>query len=48
MDLIGVPVRITVGKMASENKVEVKLRTEIEFKLVDLGELDSVIEELLK
>ena len=48
MDLIGIPVRITVGKMITENKVEVKLRTEKEFKLVDLNELDSVIEELLK
>ena len=38
MDLIGVPVRITVGKLAGEGKVEYKLRTEQEAETLDAQE----------
>ena len=38
MDLIGVPVRITVGKLAGEGKVEYKLRTEQEAETLEAQE----------
>lgn len=38
-DLIGIPIRITVGKHASENKVEFKRRTSTETKLFDINEI---------
>lgn len=45
MDLIGIPIRITVGKKASENIVEFKLRNENEFKEVNV---DNILEEIEK
>ena len=45
MDLIGIPIRITVGKKVNEGKVEFKLRNESES--IDL-DINSVIEEVLK
>ena len=33
-DLIGIPVRITVGKMAGEGKVEYKLRRESDMEVL--------------
>jgi len=39
MDLIGIPIRITVGKAILENKVEFKLRTESESTLVELNDI---------
>lgn len=43
MDLIGIPIRITVGKKLAENKVELKLRREDTSKDVDV---ENVIEEI--
>ena len=43
MDLIGIPVRITVGKKVNENMVEFKLRKESEIELV---EINNVIEKV--
>ena len=43
MDLIGIPVRITVGKKINENMVEFKLRKESEIELVDIN---NVIEKI--
>ena len=43
MDLIGIPIRITVGKKLAENKVELKLRKEGTSKDVDV---ENVIEEI--
>ena len=43
MDLIGIPIRITVGKKLAENKVELKLRKEDTSKDVDV---ENVIEEI--
>ena len=39
MELIGIPIRITVGKKIAENKVELKLRTENESQVIDLEEV---------
>ncbi len=38
-DLIGCPVRLTIGSKTPEGKVEMKLRSEKEFRLVDASEL---------
>lgn len=43
MDLIGIPIRITVGKKLTENKVELKLRKEDVSKDIDV---ENVIEEI--
>jgi len=45
MDLIGIPIRVTIGKKINENQVELKLRKETDFKLV---EINNLIEEILK
>lgn len=39
MDLIGIPVRITVGKKVEQNQVEIKKRTEEQSKDVDISEI---------
>lgn len=43
MDLIGIPIRITVGKKVEDNKVEFKMRNSEEVKEI---EINSVIEEI--
>ncbi|MBR1802781.1 MAG: proline--tRNA ligase [Clostridia bacterium] len=43
MDLIGIPIRITVGKKVEENEVELKRRNETTIKNVSI---DSVIDEI--
>ena len=48
MDLIGVPVRITVGKLAGEGKVEYKLRTAQEAETLDAQEAIAKALELIK
>jgi prolyl-tRNA synthetase len=48
MDLIGVPVRITVGKLAGEGKVEYKLRTAQEAETLDAQEAVAKALELIK
>ncbi len=42
-DLIGCPVRISIGGKTPEGKVEFKLRSEKEFRLVDESELVALI-----
>lgn len=42
-DLIGLPVRVMVGKKASEGIVEVKRRDNSESKEVHIDELDEVL-----
>ncbi len=44
MDLIGIPIRITVGKKIIDNQVELKLRNKIDNELV---EIDNIIDEVL-
>ena len=46
LDLIGIPMRITVGKKISEGKVEFKLRREAENEIVEISSvIDKVKEE---
>jgi len=45
-DLIGFPIRITLGKYLKENKVEVRLRRSGETRIVPLNELELELEVL--
>lgn len=45
MDLIGIPIRITVGKYAKDNQVEWKLRTEENSQVIHM---DQVLKEIEK
>ncbi len=45
-DLIGLPIRITLGKYLKENKVEVRLRRSGETRIVPLNELELTLEAL--
>jgi len=47
-DLIGLPIRITVGKKASEGIVELKVRKTGDMHEVHVDELQTKIEEILK
>jgi prolyl-tRNA synthetase len=48
-DLIGIPMRVVIGKKVSENKVEFKLRVSNEVELIDIGSvIDRVKEEFQK
>ena len=47
MDLIGIPIRITVGNKVEENIVELKLRNGNEIKDVNIDEIYGYINELL-
>lgn len=48
MDLIGIPMRITVGKAAAEGNVEFKLRTEGQFELLTYQQAIDRVKELSK
>jgi len=48
MDLIGIPLRITVGKAIENGEVEYKLRNEKEVSLVKIEDLVSTVESYLK
>ena len=48
MDLIGIPVRITVGKKVEEGQVELKERRKAEPELVEIPAVIERIKELLK
>jgi prolyl-tRNA synthetase len=48
MDLIGIPVRVTIGKKFADGNVELKLRTEDSATDVSINEIESKIEELVK
>ncbi len=47
MDLIGIPIRITVGKKVSDGMVEWKLRSETEFYDVSIDEVVSKIQNFI-
>lgn len=47
MDLIGIPIRITIGKKYPDGLVELKLRNEKEIALVEIDELISKIKEII-
>jgi prolyl-tRNA synthetase len=46
-DLIGIPLRITVGKKAAEREVEFKLRREADFSLMDADEAFNKAMEII-
>jgi len=46
-DLIGIPIRITVGKKVNENKVEIKLRNQDNDEEIDIDNIISKIKELI-
>ena len=48
MDLIGIPIRITVGKKIEDNKVELKLRKEKENIDIDLKDVYENISNIIK
>lgn len=48
LDLIGIPIRITIGKKLSENKVEIKLRNSSESKDIEVDKVLSYIKDLIK
>jgi prolyl-tRNA synthetase len=48
LDLIGIPMRITVGKKISEGKVEFKLRSEAENEVVEINSVIDKIKEEFK
>ena len=52
MDLIGIPVRITIGKKINDNIVEIKLRNAEESKECKsediINEVQNIIKELMK
>jgi prolyl-tRNA synthetase len=46
LDLIGIPIRITVGKKSAEGKIEFKLRNEIDNEILEISSIiDRVREE---
>ncbi len=47
MDLIGIPIRITVGKKINENMVEVKLRNQNEAKDLNAGDVVEFIKDII-
>ncbi len=48
MELIGIPLRLTVGKLVSENKVEWRERTSTENQNVDIEEVVNKVEKYVK
>lgn len=48
LDLVGVPVRITVGKAITDNKVELKLRNSDNIELIDINSIIDKIDTILK
>ena len=48
MDLIGIPIRVTIGKSFNDGKVEIKLRNEKDFKETNKDELIEELKKLVK
>ncbi len=48
MDLIGIPLRITVGKKISDNIVEVKERTKIDFTEIKIDDVVNFVNNYIK
>ncbi len=47
-DLIGLPIRVTVGKKATDGILEVKLRNSNEVLEIEKSDLQATIAQLLK
>ena len=48
MDLIGIPIRVTIGKSFNDGKAEIKLRNEKDFKEINKDELIEELKKLVK
>ena len=48
MDLIGIPLRITVGKKVSENELELKQRNSDNVEIVNIDNIIDTIKEIIK
>lgn len=48
MDLIGIPIRITVGKKVEEDQVELKLRDETESTNINIKDVYKIVSKLIK
>ncbi len=48
IDLIGIPIRITVGKKINDNLVEIKLRNEEETKEVKIEDVEEEVQNIIK
>ena len=48
MDLIGIPIRITVGKKVEEDQVELKLRNEMESTNINIKDVYKTISKIIK
>ena len=48
MDLIGLPIRITVGKKVTDNLVEIKLRKEESTKDCEISNVIECIKDIVK
>ena len=48
MELIGIPIRITIGKKINDGEVEIKLRMESEAKTVNLSDVVDEIKNVIK
>ena len=48
MDLIGIPIRVTIGKSFNDGKAEIKLRNEKDFKEINKDELIEELNKLVK
>lgn len=48
MDLIGIPIRVTVGKKVEENKVELKMRSSDDVQLIDIDAVVKQIQEIIE
>jgi prolyl-tRNA synthetase len=46
-DLVGIPVRVTVGKKLSEGKVEVLLRSTRESQDATIGDVEALVRKLI-
>ena len=47
-DLIGIPIRITLGRYLKEGKIEIRLRRSGETRIIPLNELELTLEKIFK
>ncbi len=47
MELIGIPIRVTVGKKIQDGEVELKMRTDEENSLYKLDEVEAVVKDII-
>ena len=47
MELIGIPIRITVGKKVNDGELEVKLRDEADNRICKIEEVETLVKEII-